>query len=95
MSRWKNAMLAGLFAAALAACGESNVTAEGFERLKGGMTLEEVEAILGKGAELRRDKLGFGKLEIDAKKYEWRDGDKVIRVRFQENRLIGRSKEGL
>ena len=80
-------------AVALTACSEP-MTAENYEKLKAGMSREDVEAIFGSG----EDKEGTGKFGAHmgkGAKVQWKSGDKWLIVTFRKNgTLATRSKGG-
>ena len=77
----------------LSACTD-HLTGENFAKLKGGMTLEEVEAILGSGTALSESSARMEKAGLAGGKYEWRSGEKVVRVTFENGRLRKRARSG-
>lgn len=87
------ALLVLVLAAALAACG-SRVTLENYQKLKAGMTVEEVEAILGSGTEVEASS-GLLSGANAPTKLRWTGGGAAISVTFVDGRLKSLSKEGL
>jgi len=90
----------------LAGCGDAGpVSKDNYDKVFHGMTLDEVEALLGRGrqevdfamAPGGRTMMieGVGAVEVGAKVYSWRDDGKVIRVVFERGRVIAKSQTGL
>jgi hypothetical protein len=93
----------------LAGCGSSSVTQEKFERLKIGMSSQEVQAILGKGgkdvpaeevSKMLSEALGAkggGKIDVPnsgAKGVRWGDDKKSITVIYVGDRVSRIFKKG-
>jgi hypothetical protein len=91
----------------LAGCGKSKVTQQNFEKIKEGMTLQEVEAILGPG---QKDEnvdasnvaaqfgVNVGGQEQRGKNlstYVWESRGKTIKVHFLNDKVARKEKEGL
>jgi hypothetical protein len=76
-----------LLAAALvlAACGK--LTEANYAKLKSGMTIDEVEAVMG-SADKCDEALGF-------RSCEWGSEQKYIRVKYMGGKVIALSKRGL
>jgi hypothetical protein len=74
----------------LAGCG-SKVSKSNYDKLKEGMTMAEVEGILGKGTVTETS----GGLMGAAKTEEWKDGDKSITAAFVEDKLVLFKPSGL
>ncbi|MBS0337163.1 MAG: outer membrane protein assembly factor BamE [Proteobacteria bacterium] len=71
-----------LFALALAACG-SKVTPENYERIKDGMSQEEVTAILGPPAETSSLTI----LGISGTSSSWTGGDLTVTIQFVDGKV--------
>ena len=67
----------GLLILTVPGCGKPPVNKENYDRIKTGMTMAEVEDILGKGEEQVSGSGGIGGLSGSGKMYKWVDGDKV------------------
>ncbi len=87
------AALAACLALALTACGDP-LTTDNYVQLKGGMTIEEVEAVLGKGTELDALTSGLAGGSMGVKRLEWRAGDKLVRVTFQDGEEVWGTIDG-
>lgn len=70
---------------ALAAC--SKLTEANYAKLESGMTIEEVEAVMG-SADRCEETLGF-------RACEWGNDEQYIRVRYMGKKVISLSKKGL
>ena len=79
-------VLLGLGMIMLAGCG-SKVTKSNFDQIKTGMTVAEVEAILGKGTESTGAAGAIGSLAGSVKVMAWKDGDKTITVTFANDKV--------
>ncbi|MFZ5555637.1 MAG: DUF3862 domain-containing protein [Pseudomonadota bacterium] len=80
------ATLAALLAAlVLAACG-SKVSQENFDRIKSGMTKEEVVAILGKPDETS----GFSLGNLSGESAAWTGRDASISVQFANDKVLSK-----
>jgi hypothetical protein len=73
----------------LAACG-GGVNDDNYNKLKSGMTVSEVEAILGKPTE--SGGAGIGGMTAGAK--TWKSGDKEITVVFANDKVASFAKKG-
>jgi hypothetical protein len=69
----------------LAACGK--LTEANYAKLKSGMTIDEVEAVMG-SADKCDEALGF-------RSCEWGSEQKYIRVKYMGGKVIALSKRGL
>lgn len=76
-----------LLAAALVLAACSKLTEANYAKLKSGMTIEEVEAVMG-SADKCDEALGF-------RSCEWGDEQKYIRVKYMGEKVIALSKKGL
>jgi len=88
-------VLLGLGVVMLAGCGGSKVTKDNFDKIKTGMTVAEVEAILGKGTETQSAAGAIGDLAGSAKTITWKDGDKTITVNFLNDKVATTASTGL
>lgn len=68
----------------LLAC--SKVTKENYQRLQIGMSYREVVALLGKP--IRKAEI------IDKVQYTWQDKEKVVKIKFKDERVVSFSKKG-
>ena len=87
-------------------CG-SNITADNYEKIKVGMSLDEVEGILGSGEELASSSVdvpgqsisvpGAGSVSVSGmsssgKVVQWQDGNKIITVMFLNGKVFSKAK---
>jgi hypothetical protein len=87
------AALMGLMVVVLGGCG-GNVSRSNFDKVEKGMTVTEVEKILGKGA-VESTGTSIGSLELSGEVRVWQDKDKIIKVTFKDGRVSSKSAEGL
>jgi hypothetical protein len=76
-------------------CSKPGVSKEGFDKVEKGMTLAQVEKILGtekKGGEASG---ALGKLAGSGATYVWEDGDKKITVVFKDGKVETKAAVGL
>jgi hypothetical protein len=82
----------------LTGCGKSKVTQENFNKIDKGMTIEQVEAILGEGTNTSGDgSLVAAQVGVDvgAKQssfadYVWESGKHKITVTFKQGKVVGK-----
>ncbi len=87
----------------LSACGSSKITKENFDKLKLGMTLEDVQDILGEGSRQGDPSSGvaaqFGvNLAPSGSReemYIWESGKKKITIYFRTGQMTRKDAEGL
>lgn len=86
---------------ALAAC-EKKVDQAHFDRVNTGMSLAEVEKIMGKGAKqdvggvsISGSGIAGGKSSNAQVTYIWQDGQREIAVTFQDDKVISKNKSGM
>ncbi len=87
-------VLLGLGIIVLAGCG-SKVTKSNYDQITNGMTLAQVEGILGKGAESSGAAGAIGSLAGSGKIVTWKDGAKTITVTFANDKVILKALSGL
>jgi hypothetical protein len=102
----KRLILATALALVLGGCdmgGSGGITAKNYQKIEQGMSLADVEKILGKGtlkpesvstgpsAEQERQRLKDQGLES----YTWENGDKIIAVRFLRGKAVNKRSMGL
>lgn len=97
----KHVILCGLLATSLlmlvvAGCGPSkNVSKEAYDKVETGMTLAQVQGILGKGELATGAAGGIGDITGSAKVYTWTQGDKKITVTFVNDKVKTKMQSGL
>jgi hypothetical protein len=78
--------------------GDSNggkVTKANYDKVKDGMTISEVERILGKGTEQASSNTGGGNLQMSGKVMIWQDGMKSISITFVNDKVMVKAQFGL
>ncbi|HUS92147.1 MAG TPA: hypothetical protein VM695_09880 [Phycisphaerae bacterium] len=88
-------IVAGLMVSLLAGCGGSKVTKGNFDQIKNGMTVAEVEGVLGKGVEQAGGGVSVGGVDLSGKSMVWKDGTKKIVVTFANGKVMAKVQEGL
>lgn len=85
----------GLLAAVvlLAGCG-TKVTRSNYEKITTGMTLAEVEAILGPGEKEASAAGAIGDVAGSTAIYKWTDGDKTITITFINDKVTNKLATG-
>ncbi len=82
----------------LTSCGDNKINKENYDKIENGMTLEEVEKILGKGeanAESNTDMSGTGMADMKFAVYTWQDGTSVISLTFHNDKVETKVQTGL
>ena len=89
---------------ALTGCGKSKINQANFDKLEKGMTLEEVEHILGNGTPASGDgalvaaqvgvDVGGGARASSTVEYVWESGQNSITVAIRQGKVIQISKKG-
>lgn len=91
----RNLTLTAVMIAAFFFTGCSKVSRENYDKIKTGMTLAEVEAVLGKGTEASGSSASIGDLTGSAKVITWtRDGTSIT-VTLVNDKVMTKSEEGL
>ena len=80
------ALLAGLLIVGLIGCSGSKITKENFDRIKLGMTQEEVQGILGPPTEAS----GLEIPMFSGTMSKWARGDTVITVQFVNSKVVAK-----
>jgi hypothetical protein len=90
------AACAGAALLALAACGGA-VTPESYDQIHAGMTLEEVERILGPGEDQSVSGVGISSAgmagrsrEDRTRTYLWKDGPRQIIVEIEQGKVVNK-----
>jgi hypothetical protein len=76
-------------------CGGNPITKDNYSEIETGMTLDEVESILGSGTEQGSSDASFGGISIDMKNMVWQDEDKIISITFLHDKVKAKSQIGL
>ncbi|MHC4444956.1 MAG: DUF3862 domain-containing protein [Planctomycetota bacterium] len=96
MYKYRNligAVLVGLILLAFAGC--SKVTQENYDKINNGMTLDEVQKILGKGTEKSGISGAAGNVTGSAKILTWGTEEKGITITFANDKVILKTQKGL
>jgi hypothetical protein len=94
-----------LLCCVLSGCSKSKITRENFDKINNGMTLAEVEAILGSGTSQSADgSLVAAQVGVDVSggapppatvDYLWESGKKSITVTFRQGKVVAKKNSGL
>lgn len=87
-------LLLGFAGMMIVGCG-SKVTKDNYDKIKEGMTLKQVEDILGKGEAQAGGGVEVPGVSASAKVYQWSDGDKTITVTFLNDKVTAKAQTGL
>ena len=90
----KNLILRSLAVLALlvvVACG-GGISQDSYDKVKTGMTLTEVEDILGKHSSGSSNSLEAGGIKLGAAVYKWEDSDKVVTITFGNDKVTIKTK---
>ena len=79
----------------LVGCGGNPITKDNYNKIQTGMTLAEVESILGSGTEQASSDASFGGISIDMKNMVWQNEDKIISITFSHDKVQAKSQIGL
>jgi len=80
---------------------ESKVTSENFDQISTGLSLDQVEQILGSGTDITPSGVGVGTSGLmdrstsRTRLYSWRDGNAEITVTFKDGQVLDKRKIGL
>ena|SRR5688572_4463549 len=72
----------------------ARVDQESFDKVRTGMTTEEVEAILGKPTRTDGSGVGVGGVSVSQTTHVWESGDRRITGTFVNGKLLAKTKEG-
>ena len=78
----------------MAGCADM-VTQENYDQVKTGMTIAEVQGIMGKGQLQTGGSAALGNLGGSAKVYKWTTGDKAITITFVNDKVTTKHQTGL
>jgi hypothetical protein len=87
-------LLAAFVLAGPIGCG-SKVTKENLDQVTDGMTMEQVEKVLGGAGEKASAGASVGGLTVTGDVYTWKNGDKEINVVFKDGKVVGKSSKNL
>ena len=89
-------LAAGLLMLTVAGCGKgTDVSGKAYGKIENGMSLSQVQGILGKG-DLQTGASGaIGDIGGSAKIYKWTDGDTTITVTFINDKVTTKTRAGL
>lgn len=88
-----------------AGCGKSKITKENFDQIEKGMTMRQVEKLLGGAGTPQGDGSlvaaqvgvdvggGLGGRASPITEYTWTSGDKSITVGFQQEKVVGKPRQ--
>ena len=79
----------------LVGCGGNSITKDNYSEIKTGMTIAEVESILGSGTEQASSDASIGGISIDMKSMVWQDEMKIISIMFSHGKVQSKSQFGL
>ncbi len=83
---WCRLLLVGLLIAGLAGCARSKITKDNFDKIKLGMTQEEVQGILGPPTEAS----GIEIPVFSGTMSKWAQGDIVINIQFVNGKVVAK-----
>ena len=95
MRHIRNLTLAAIMIAVFFFTGCSKVNRENYDKIKTGMTLSEVESVLGKGTETSGGSASIGDLTGSAKVITWNRDGTSITVTLVNDKVMTKSEEGL
>lgn len=90
----KQVLLVVMFCFVLAGCG-SPISKSNYELIENGMSISQVQGILGKGSEQASSDASFGGTAMSAKQMIWQDGNQIITVTFMNEKVQGKAQIGL
>ncbi len=76
-------------------CGCTKITRSNYDKIENGMTLSQVEKILGSGTEKAGVGGAIGNLAGSGKVMTWGDEKKSITVTFVNDKVIAKAQQGL
>ena len=73
------------------------INKDNYERISNGMSVSQVESILGKGDSQASSSLDLGELggNISAEVMTWKSGAKVISITFSNGKVMAKAQNGL
>ena len=88
-------LLVAMVGATLVGCGGSKVSKSNFDQVQNGMTVAEVEEVLGKGTAKAGSGGALAGIAASAKVLSWTEGDKKIIVTFVNDKVVAKTQSGL
>jgi len=88
-------VLAVAFVAAVLVGCAAKVSMENFDKIANGMTLAEVENLLGKGEKQVSAGLAIGSFGASVETIVWKADDKQITVQFVDGKVVAKVQTGL
>jgi hypothetical protein len=75
----------------------SKISKENYEKISNGMTVSQVEAILGKGESQASSNVDLGDYggNISSEVITWQDGMDVITITFSNGQVLAKAQSGL
>lgn len=92
--RLKKLLIVGIVLGLFVVTGCSKVSQENYDKISTGMTVNEVEGILGGGKVEGGGGLAVGGVELSGKVMQWGDEAKHIKVTFANSKVVAKSKAG-
>ncbi|HBJ35235.1 MAG TPA: hypothetical protein DDZ51_10870 [Planctomycetaceae bacterium] len=83
-----------IFVAAIIGCG-NRLSINAYDRIKNGMSVSEVESILGQGTEQASSDTGYGGISMSGKVLVWQDGHRIISITFLNDQVMAKAQVGL
>ena len=87
-------LLSGLMLMSVTGCA-SKVTQENYDKIENGMTLAQVQAILGKGELQTGASSAIGCIFLLSRPVKWVDGDKTITITFVNDKVTTKVQTSL
>lgn len=79
---------------AIAGC-DKRLSINAYDRVKNGMSVSEVESILGPGTEQASSEAGYGEISMSGKVLVWQDGMRIISITFMNDQVMAKAQVGL
>ncbi len=93
--RMKTALTLTIAFGMFALVGCSKVSQENYDKINTGMTVDEVEAILGSGEVEGGGGVAVGDVELSGKVMHWGSDEEGITVTFANGKVVSKVKKGL
>lgn len=75
--------------------GCSKVSRDNYEKIETGMTMDEVESILGSGEVVTGGGAAIGDFELSGKVMRWGTEEQGVEIVFVNNKVTAKAQEGL